>query len=58
MIVLTLQSFWLTEAVLHRRVHYINLLQSSSSTFPWGNLLSFFAFQEGMLGTPIWTLEG
>ena len=40
------------------RILLANLLQSSSSTFPWGNLLSFFAFQEGMLGTPIGTLEG
>jgi hypothetical protein len=36
----------------------VNFLQSSRSTFPWGNLLSLFAFQEGMLGTPSWALGG
>jgi hypothetical protein len=35
-----------------------NLLQSSRSTFSWGSFLSFFAFQEGMLGTPISVLGG
>jgi hypothetical protein len=30
-----------------------NPLQSSRSTFSWGNLLSFFAFKDGMLDTPI-----
>jgi hypothetical protein len=30
-----------------------NPLQSSSSTFSWGSFLSFFAFKEDMLGTPI-----
>src|SRR5262245_46033203 len=39
----TLQSFWLIEAVLHRRVHYINPLQRARSTFSWGSFLSFFA---------------
>jgi hypothetical protein len=33
-------------------------LQSSKSTFSRGNFLSFFAFQEGMLGTPISVLGG
>jgi hypothetical protein len=35
-----------------------NLLQSSKSTFSWENFLGFFAFPEGMLGTPISALEG
>jgi hypothetical protein len=35
-----------------------NLLQSSRSTFSWGSFLSFFAFKEGMLGTPISVLGG
>ena len=30
-----------------------NPLQSSSSNFSWGSFLSFFAFQDGMLGTQI-----
>jgi hypothetical protein len=30
-----------------------NPLQSSKSTFSWGNFRSFFAFKEGILGTPI-----
>jgi hypothetical protein len=30
-----------------------NLLQRSRSTFSRGSFLSFFAFKEGMLGTPI-----
>jgi hypothetical protein len=35
-----------------------NLLQSSKSTFSWGNFLSFFAFKEGMSSTPISVLGG
>src|SRR5439155_15628841 len=30
-----------------------NLLQSSKSTFSRGSWLSFFAFKDGMLGTPV-----
>src|SRR5215510_9380193 len=33
-------------------------LQGFRSTFSWGSLLSFFAFKEGMLGTPISVLGG
>ncbi len=33
-------------------------LQSSRSTFSWGSFLSFFAFKEGMLSTPISVLGG
>jgi hypothetical protein len=36
----------------------VNLLQSSKSTFSWGNFLSFFACKEGMLSTPISVLGG
>src|SRR5215510_5812173 len=36
----------------------VNLLQSSRSTFSWGGFLSFFAFQEDMLSTPISVLGG
>src|SRR5262249_29034002 len=47
---------------LHRqkneRILLVNLLQSSRSTFPWGSFLSFFAFQEDMLSTPISALGG
>ena len=35
------------------RILLANLLQSSKSTFSRGSFLSFFAFKEGMLGTPI-----
>jgi hypothetical protein len=35
-----------------------NPLQSSKSTFSWGNFLSFFAFKEGMSSTPISVLGG
>jgi hypothetical protein len=35
-----------------------NLLQSSTSTFSRGSFLSFFAFKEGMLGTPISVRRG
>jgi hypothetical protein len=35
------------------RILLVNPLQSSRSTFSRGSLLSFFAFKEGMLGTPI-----
>jgi len=33
-------------------------LQRSRSTFSWGSFLSFFAFQEGMLGIQISAREG
>ena len=36
----------------------VNPLQSSRSTFSQGSLLSFFAFKEGVLGTPISVLGG
>src|SRR6516164_6395020 len=35
-----------------------NLHQSSRSTLSWGSFLNFFAFKEGMLGTPISVLGG
>src|SRR4029434_9675774 len=35
-----------------------NLLQSSSRTFSRGSFLSFFAFKEGILDTPISVLGG
>jgi hypothetical protein len=35
-----------------------NPLQSSRSTFSRGSFLSFFAFKEGILGTPISALGG
>ena len=35
------------------RILLVNPFQSSRSTFYRGSLLSFFAFKEGMLGTPI-----
>ena len=35
-----------------------NLLQSSRRTFSWGSFLSFFAFKEGMLSTPISVRRG
>ena len=40
------------------RILLVNPLQSSRSTFSRGSLLSFFAFKEGMLGTPISVLGG
>ena len=40
------------------RILLANLLQRSRSTFSWGSFLSFFAFQEGMLGTQISACEG
>ena len=40
------------------RILLVILLQSSRSTFSWGNFLSFFAFQEDMLSTPISVLGG
>jgi hypothetical protein len=43
---------------LNARILLANPLQSSRSTFSRGSLLSFFAFQEGMLGTPISVLGG
>jgi hypothetical protein len=36
----------------------VNPLQSSRSTFSRGSLISFFAFKEGMLGTPMLVLGG
>ena len=38
---------------LAHEVLLANPLQSSRSTSSWGSFLSFFAFQEGMLGTQI-----
>src|SRR5438552_5928302 len=46
------------EVVLHRRVHYINLLPSSRSTLSRESFISFLAFKEGMLSTPISVLGG
>jgi hypothetical protein len=43
---------------INGRILLANLLQSSRSTFSRGSLLSFFAFKEGMLGTPISVLGG
>jgi hypothetical protein len=40
------------------RILLANLLQRSRSTFSRGNLRSFFAFKEGMLGTLILVLGG
>ena len=40
------------------RILLANPLQSSKSTFSRGRFLSFFAFKEGMLGTPISELGG
>src|SRR5262245_6884611 len=40
------------------RILLVNPHQSSRSTFSQGSLLSFFAFKEGMLGTPISVLGG
>ena len=40
------------------RILLANLLQSSRSTFSPGSLLSFFAFNEGMLDTQIAALGG
>ena len=40
------------------RILLVNLLQSSRSTFSRGSFLSFVAFKEGMLGTPISVLGG
>jgi hypothetical protein len=40
------------------RILLANLLQSSRSTFSRGSFLSFFAFQEGRLGTSISVLGG
>jgi hypothetical protein len=40
---------WLNNA----RILLVILLQSSKSTFLWGNFPSFFAFKEGMLGRVI-----
>ena len=40
------------------RILLVILLQSSSSAFSRGNLLSFLAFKKGMLGTPISVLGG
>src|SRR5262249_45117168 len=40
------------------RILLANLHQSSRSTLSWGSFLNFFAFKEGMLGTPISVLGG
>ena len=40
------------------RILLANLLQRSRSTFSWGSFLNFFAFNEGMLDTPISALGG
>jgi hypothetical protein len=40
------------------RILLANLLQSSRSTFSWRSFLSFFAFQEGMVGTRVSALGG
>src|SRR5215216_1979518 len=40
------------------RILLANLLQSSRSTFSWRSFLSFLAFKEGMLSTPISVLGG
>jgi hypothetical protein len=40
------------------RILLANLLQRSRSTFAWRSFLSFFAFKESMLGTPISVLWG
>jgi hypothetical protein len=40
------------------RILLANLLQRSKRTFSWGSFLNFFAFKEGMLGTPISLLGG
>ena len=42
----------------HDRILLANLHQSSRSTLSWGSFLNFFAFKEGMLGTPISVLGG
>jgi hypothetical protein len=42
----------------NERILLVNPLQSSRSTFSRGSLFSFFAFNEGMLGTPISVLGG
>ena len=43
---------------INGRILLANPLQRSRSTFAWGSFLSFFAFEEGMLGTLISLLEG
>src|SRR5436309_12531993 len=54
----------LKDAITFRRVSktlpilLANLLQSSKRTFSRGSFLSFLAFKEGMLGTPISVLGG
>src|SRR5262249_23703976 len=40
------------------RILLANLLQSSRSTFSYGSVLNFFAFNEGMLDTQISALGG
>jgi toxin-antitoxin system PIN domain toxin len=44
--------------ITYYRILLANPLQSSRSTFSRGSLFSFFAFKEGMLGTPISVLGG
>src|SRR5438552_8690849 len=43
---------------INGRILLANLLQSSRSTLSRGSFLSFLAFKEGMLGTPISVLGG
>src|SRR2546423_2271631 len=42
----------------NERILLVNLLQSSRSTLSRGSFLSFLAFKEGMLSTPISVLGG
>ena len=46
-------QLWAYSVSLNGELLLANPLQSSSSTFSWGSFLSFFAFQDGMLGTQI-----
>ena len=48
-----IQTLTPTEVSQKGGILLANLLQGSKSTFSWGSFLSFFAFKEGMLGTPI-----
>ena|SRR5438132_11234397 len=48
----------LSQCKVNARILLANLLQSSRSTFSRGSFLSFLAFKEGMLGTPISVLGG
>ena len=57
-VLLSLAPLCPTKILENARILLANLLQSSRSTFSWGSFLSFFAFKEGMLGTPISVLGG